>query len=113
MSTHRNDDKLSALETLTGSTGHIDDLENEWLLSEITTPVSVHVNDLWLELFIEKGVSATNINDAAYEWLGDLGYTGALADRWAAYWAAGGGSGSDNVINGANNVISGGNNVIN
>lgn len=89
--THRNDDKASALATLTGSTGHVDDLETEWLLSAVTTPVSAQVNDLWMELFVQQGVSATDFNGAAYEFLGDLGYTGALPNRWAAYWKAGGG----------------------
>ena len=90
--THRNDDKLSALETLTVSTGHVDDLEKAWLLATITVPVSDQMNDLWMELFIQEGATATNWNNAADEWLAGLLYTGSLPDKWKAYWAAGGGT---------------------
>ena len=90
--THRNDDKRNSLLTLLVLTdGDTNDLEKTWLLSAITVPVSAHVNDLWMELFTQEGATATEWNDAANEWLGGLLYTGALPDRWSAYWAAGGG----------------------
>lgn len=91
--THRNDSKLSALETLTGNTGNIDDLEMEWLLtvsgSTVTDP-----NSQWLATFLANGATSTNFNTAASEFLIGLGYTGALPDMWDAYWVAGGGVGA-------------------
>jgi hypothetical protein len=89
--THTSDDKLFALETLTGNTGHVDDLENEWLLSVIIATNGESVSDLWKQFLIERGVTAGHPNDMMNTWLGSLGYTGALSDRLAQYWAAGGG----------------------
>ena len=57
---NRVDDKLSSLEALTGNTGHVQDLEKEWLLSEVP------LLDVW------EGVSAV--------WEFDGDDTAALAD---------------------------------
>ena len=90
--TNRTDDKKAALLILTGeSDGQVNDLEKLWLESVITSPVSANINDLWVEFWLQEGYSQTNYSDMAFEWLGDLGYTGAYPDRWAQYWAAGGG----------------------
>ena len=90
--THRNDDKKVALLTLTGETsGNIDDLEIQWLQSAGAT--ADDVNRAWHQVFLANGATSANWNAAAAEYLTGLGYTGALPDMWAAYWAAGGGGG--------------------
>ena len=90
--TNRSDDKKSALLTILSlSDGQVNDLEKAWLLTIITSPVSANINELWVEFWLQEGFTLSNFNDMAYEWLGTLGYTGAYPDRWAQYWAAGGG----------------------
>jgi hypothetical protein len=96
---HVNDLKLASLETLTGTTGHIDDLELAWLTTVVVTPAGNQVNDLWLRLFLENGATSGEFNTAAYEFLSGLGYTGALNDMWYSYWGdAGGGGGGIGAI---------------
>lgn len=96
------DDKLSALEALTGLTGHVNDLERTWLLATVVAPAGEALDDLWLQLFLENGATTGDINTAAYEFLAAEGYTqGHISDRWAAYWADGGGLvgvGVDNLL---------------
>ena len=157
---HVNDSKLSALQTLLSvSGGQVDDLENDWLVTQVAAPL--HVNDMWMEVFdtnntgtsltgtvtVTAGTAAVvgvgtlfttelglgdkikigtevhavlaitdNLNmtlsknhvagaagaafslllaqwnDAAAEFLGDLGHSGALPDMWKTYWDAGGGT---------------------
>lgn len=90
--TNRNDDKkTSLLALLSESDGNVKDLEKAWLVSVITSPVSDNINDLWVEFWLQEGYAQSNFSDMAYEWLGDMGYTGAYPDRWAAYWANAGG----------------------
>jgi hypothetical protein len=89
---NRTDDKRDALLALLVVTeGNTDDLEVTWLKTVVVATAGVQVNDLWRRLFVEQGATLDHTNDMAFEWLGGLGYTGALADRWDAYWTAGGG----------------------
>ena len=78
-----NDIKKAALETLTGNTGSIDDLETEWLLSVVVAPNGEHINDLWKQYILEQGF------DDASSWLASLGYTtGGINNQWRDYWEA-------------------------
>jgi len=46
------------------------------------------VRDLWVDWFISQGadgISGDSFNDLATQWLGSLGYTGSLNDRWDAW----------------------------
>lgn len=45
-------------------------------------PVSVSSQPFWLQ-----NVAAASFNDLAHAYLGSLGHTGALPDRWASFWA--------------------------
>ena len=115
--TQRNDDKLARLLVLTGEvTGDVDDLERDWLLSEVVTPLGEHIDDLWLAYFLENGATSGDFNTAAFEYLIAVGATSAaLPDMWAEAWAdslIGGTPTPDNVVSGANNVVSGANNVV-
>lgn len=83
---HVNDAKLAALRAELGVTGgQIDDLEKAWLIQEGATGETTM--DLWYD-YVSGFVSAGHINDMFYAWLGGLGYTGALSDRWLQYWNA-------------------------
>jgi len=97
--THRSDDKKAALLSLLGETeGHVNDLEKAWLLTAVTSPASDDISDLWVELFVQEGITLGNRNSMASEWLTSLGYTGSYPAQWAAYWAAGGGGGGGATI---------------
>jgi len=85
---NRSDDKRSALLTaLSVSVGHVNGLERDWLHSAGAT--SNQINAAWLEVF-EIALTPNhsgNFNDDAYAYLGGLGHTGSLPDRWAAFWS--------------------------
>jgi len=90
-----NDLKLSALEILTGDTGHINDLTVTWLLTAVLSTVGNNINDLWRQLFLENGATSEDFDTAAYEFLSFLGFTtGDLDQRWYDYWLGGGGGGA-------------------
>jgi hypothetical protein len=92
---HVNDLKLSALETLTGTTGHINDLTVTWLLTAVVSAVGNQINDLWRQLFLENGATSEDFNTAASEFLALLGFTsGDLNQNWYDYWSGGGGGGA-------------------
>ena len=73
------DAKLATLETLTGNTGHVQDLEREYLLLLVTGPVVANtIDDLWFQVFDEASIPAGHFNDRFYA------YTGKAAPpRWA------------------------------
>lgn len=92
----RNDDKHAKLLAALGGgayTGpkHINDMELAWLQAQAGVTAN-QLNDAWHEywdtIVTPATIPAGHFNDRAYAWLGGLGYTGALADRWSAYWAA-------------------------
>lgn len=71
----------------TGPRG-IKDMELLWLQSLIVSvPKPDQVNDAWYQYLIEQLVSVGSISDMQFEWLGSLGHTGSLSDRWHQYWA--------------------------
>lgn len=80
---NRTDDKRSVISAV--------GTELEYLQSLGAT--ANNVNDAWMEVFLANGATSPNFNDAAAEFLTGLGYSGALPDMFAAYWAAGGGGG--------------------
>lgn len=82
----RSDSKNSCLSSLVGGKD-TDDLERKWLQSHVGGP-PLHINDLWLRYFWLNGVTALDYNDAAYEYLEGLGYSGEIDDMWTAYWSA-------------------------
>lgn len=41
-----------------------------------------NTNDLWVEYWISQAVPSGQFNDMAHTWLGDLGFTKDLANRW-------------------------------
>jgi len=93
---HVSDDKNAAV-----GGGNTDTSEQAWLKTQGAT--SDQVNDAWLEVFALTllGAATGNFNTDAYAYLGGLGHTGALPDRWASFWAGGGGGlGAELVTNG-------------
>ena len=44
-----------------------------------------NTNDLWIEYWISQGATSGSFNDMAYNWLGSLGYTQSLVDRWFSW----------------------------
>jgi hypothetical protein len=87
--TNRNDDKKTALLSLTGQTdGHIDDLEKIWLAGLGAT--SSNVNNAYMEMFLANGATSTNYMSAAREFLEALGYSGSIPTMWSAFWSDGG-----------------------
>lgn len=87
-----NDVKLTALETLTSNTGHVNDLELEWLQT-VTSETTGTINDLWLKFLEDEGYTSGTLQDRQMEYWGDLMYTGTWNDRAIQFWAAGGPSG--------------------
>lgn len=88
-----NDAKLLKLETALIKTGSVDDLESEWLLSQLVAYTGpTLINDLWQAYWdtvtVPAVIPAGDNSDRAYFWLGGLGYIGSLSDRWSQYWHA-------------------------
>ncbi len=83
-----NDAKLYALRAaLVVTSGQITQLTKDWLLS--LGAVGETVNNLWMDYLLNVAVPAPTpgqLNDMQYDWLGLLGFTGALNDRWLQYW---------------------------
>ena len=81
------DAKHNKLSTLLAKSGHTADLENEWLAGE--TGATGTTAKLWHQYLDDQlVVAAGQLNDRFYEWLGILGYSGSLNERWLAYWSA-------------------------
>lgn len=87
---HISDLKRAALETLTGQTGHINDLEKAWLLGELSASEPQNINDLWNQYLVAQGAGPGHTGDMLAEWLIGLGYAGSVSDMLAQMWAAGG-----------------------
>ena len=88
------DAKLTALETLTGNVGHIQDLELQYLLLLITGPVTATtIVDLWSQVFDEATIPAGQHND---RWMAYMDSILAPAtqdhynEREREYWEGGG-----------------------
>jgi len=63
------------------------DAELLWLQSNIVAaPKATNLNGAWIQYLTEQGFTEPDINDKQHGWLGSLGYTGALMDRWQGYW---------------------------
>jgi hypothetical protein len=113
---HVTDYKRDSMLAIVGGTNtNIDDLESLYLES-LGATADTHVNNQWMEVFLDNGATSANWNDAAVEFLDALGATGdGLPAKWYWFWVTNGGviAVTNNVINGANNVINGANNVVN
>ena len=73
--THVSDAKHATLLTRLGKvSGHVSDLEKEWLAGQ----GAESFEDLALQLGF----------DSVSSWLTSLGHTGAIADQWYQYWTA-------------------------
>jgi hypothetical protein len=83
------DAKFAALRTQL-FTGAMSDMTLAWLQANGATSSSIP--DAWREMLIAQGADAGTYhrNDAWYQVLGDLGYTGSLPDRELAFWKDGG-----------------------
>jgi len=87
------------LETLTGSTGHINTLMREWLETE--TGQTGHINKLWLAYFQANGATSNHFNTAAREYLIAIGCTpAALPTMWKQAWCEGLIGGSSDLLEG-------------
>jgi len=69
-----------------GFNGSLQDMERDWLLSVVTTPNGVTINDLWYRYMVEQGEAPTHLNDMFFTWLRGQGFTGSLNDMWLDYW---------------------------
>lgn len=88
------DSKLSALETLTGLTGTLQDLEQAYLLLLVTGPVTAStIHDLWFQVFDEASIPAGQFNDRWYAYM-DFILAPATFDHYnereREYWDGGG-----------------------
>jgi len=84
------DDKVSRLAISGFTEGTTTDREVFWLKDRVVWEAgdASALAGLW-GLYLElQGFSGTNA-DARYAWLGSLGFTGAISDRLAAFWASG------------------------
>lgn len=88
------DAKLTALETLTGNTGHVNDLEQEYLLLLVTGPVlSSTIDGLWDQVFTEAAIPAGQFNDRAVQYIKSIHGAPPSEDynaHWQFYWEQGG-----------------------
>ena len=88
------DAKLSALETLTGATGHVNDLEQLYLSQLVTGPaVSDTIQDLWDQVFTEAAIPAGQFNDRWFAYMDFIlapATENAYMDRQREYWDGGG-----------------------
>ncbi len=83
-----NDLKRSALMTALAVTeGHINDLTVAWL--QLKGATSTQINGAWVQLFAATllGSATGNFNTDAYAYLGSLGHTGAINERWFSFWS--------------------------
>lgn len=89
----RTDDKFTALRAQ-GFTGAMPDMVLQWLQANGATSDSI--SDAWVEMMAVEGFTGQH-NDAWYEMLGSLGFGDIdhIADRDAAFWAAGGNIGTE------------------
>lgn len=88
------DAKLLALQTLTANTGHVNDLEQEYLLLLITgPPVSSTIDGLWDQVFTEAAIPAGQFNDRAVQYIKSIHGAPPSEDynaHWQFYWEQGG-----------------------
>jgi hypothetical protein len=86
------DSKLSALQTLTGSTGHIQDLEAEYLVL-LGATASRAIVDQWHEVFDNAAIAAGQHNDRWMAYMDSIlspATEDAYNDREREYWDGGG-----------------------
>lgn len=85
------DSKLSALETLTGNTGHINDLEAEYLV--LLGATALTIVDMWHEVFDNAAIPAGQHNDRWMAYMDSIlspATEDAYNDREREFWDAGG-----------------------
>ncbi len=87
-----NDEKLRYLEVQLLKTGHIRDLEREWLLSLLPGGPGTYpetLRDLWSAFFDFVAIPPGANNDRAFAYLFTQGHTqGTLSARWHAFWSS-------------------------
>jgi len=84
---HVNDAKLATFELNLLKTGHINDLEVEALQLLHPSVTSDVIDEAWHQYWDSQLVAAGQFNDRAFAWLGSLGHTDSLSDRWLEFWA--------------------------
>ena len=85
------DSKLGALETLTGSTGAVQDLEAAYLVLLGATPSTIY--DMWMEVFDTAAIPAGHFNDRWMAYMDSVlapATEDAYNDREREYWDGGG-----------------------
>ena len=80
------DIKYQKLAAATGLNQSINDMENAWLAG--LTASTGSTPDLWHTYLDAQLVPAGHLNDRQFAWLGGLGHTGTLQERWLSYWTA-------------------------
>lgn len=83
-----NDCMASALIAQGYNSAAVQDMLYDYLLDN--GGLAGNINDLWHQVWTAQSVAAGTFDDRAYTWLGTLGFTGALSDRWLAFWCDGG-----------------------
>ena len=84
-----NDQRLSALKIALPSPDHtrVNDLMLEWLHSKGATATSL--SDAWHQFLDKELVPEGDLKDRWMFWLGGLGYTGTIDQRWLALFKSG------------------------
>ena len=77
-------DKLRGL----GHTGSTSDMLLQWLLANITLPVSKTVPDAWREWLDELTFDTGQRSDDWFAYLRSLGHTGSMNDMELQFWEA-------------------------
>lgn len=68
------------------------EMERQWLIAELgggSPYTTMSRTELWHEYWDSVSAytpAAGTFNDRAFDWLGNAGYTGALSERWYAYF---------------------------
>lgn len=76
-------DKYNKLKSM-GFDGALQEMFLDFLIARGAT--STTLNQAEKEFLLSKSVSNQTLNDMWFKYLGDLGYTGTLAEREASYW---------------------------
>lgn len=63
----------------------MNDQINAWLDSQLISPVNGNIADKWKAFLIQEGYTFKSLPDTQFEYLGDEGYTGPLAERYAKW----------------------------
>lgn len=69
--------------------GALPDLERQWLYFQLGEGSSDALPSLWMKWLYSLGYTSGTFNERLFSFLGDLGYTGSLTERWYDWMADG------------------------